>query len=47
MKKKILALMVIAALGFNSCKKEELASPSSKILAPKVADKKDLGNYDG
>ena len=44
--KKVLTLMVIAALGFSSCKKDELATPSVKLSTQKVADKSDAGTWD-
>ena len=46
MKKKILTLIVITLLGFSSCKKEELAQPSSNFPAQKVADKSNAGGWD-
>ncbi len=46
MKKKILTLIVIAALGFTSCEKEELATPSPDFQAEKLADKSDAGGWD-
>jgi len=45
MKKKVLTLMVIAVLGFSSCKKDELVTPS-KLSTEKVADKNDVGTWD-
>ena len=46
MKRKLLTLMVIAVLGFSSCKKDELATPSVDLSAKKVADKSDVGQWD-
>ena len=46
MKKKVLTLMVIAALGFSSCQKDELATPSIKLSTQKVADKSNAGGWD-
>lgn len=38
--------MVIAALGFSSCKKEEMATPSAKPSAQKVADRSTPAGWD-
>ena len=46
MKKKVLTLMVIAAVCFSSCEKEEMAKPSNNFSTEKVADKKDVGSWD-
>lgn len=39
MKKKVLMLMVIAAFGYSSCKKEELAIPQIKKETFNLSDK--------
>lgn len=46
MKKKVLTLMVIAALGFSSCKKDDLAIPSIDLSTKNVADKSVVGQWD-
>ncbi len=46
MKKKVLTLVVIVAVCFTSCKKDEMAKPSNKFSNEKVADKKDIGTWD-
>ncbi len=45
MKKKVLTLMVIAVLGFSSCKKDELVTPA-KPSPEKIADKSVVGTWD-
>ena len=45
MKKKVLTLIVIAVLGFSSCKKDELVTPA-KPSPEKIADKSVVGTWD-
>ena len=46
MKRKLITLILLLVLGFSACKKDELATPSTKIATEKVADKKDCGTWD-
>ncbi len=46
MKKKVLSLVVIVAVCFSSCKKDEMAKPSNKFSNEKVANKKDAAGWD-
>ena len=45
MKKIIIALLVVSAIGATSCKKESEVAPA-KASTVKVSDKSDLGVWD-
>ena len=45
MKKIIIALLVVSAIGATSCKKENEVAPA-KSNTVKVSDKSDLGTWD-
>ena len=45
MKKIIIALLVVSALGVTSCKKDNSIAPG-KSATVKVSDKRDLGVWD-
>ena len=46
MKKTLVTLIVLAALGFSACKKDLITKPTAKVTPEKLADKKDCGTWD-